>query len=321
MQNLLEPITPALKPAIQSIIANLPNALIAPRTYEHNVKLDLELALSDGLSNVDPDTLVRMLRDVFATGILHFPDLFLHQCQLFTDAFLQQFSGNQEFQSLENLVTDVESRNQHECNAILKPGDQDELNRDRLTSSSLLHHALHSEGELRAEYSMHCIKRISEKLYQPYVRRIHKLVRVLNGPPAGPVRKKKQKDPPDLEGMPYGTVLNELVAAAFHTKYPGLLDPDAAFIRNAEAHESWDYHPKSDEIELHDKNRPPKLFTVLKILEKAQAIYAVSGILFHKYVAYRQFKYWLDNASKIRESWHKQLSKSLTTVVVADVPK
>lgn len=316
MKNLLEPMTPALKTGIESVMANLPSALIAPRTYEHNTKRDLESAFKDGFSNVDPDTFVRSLRDVLITSLPHLPDLLLHQCKLFSDAFLHRFSGSKEYLSLEKLVSDAQSKNQPECDAILKPGDQDALNRAQLTSSSLLYHALHSEGELRAEYAMHCTKRISERLYQPYLRRIHKLVRVSTGPtpPAGPSRHKKQKNPPNLDGMDYGAVLNELVTDGIHIKYPGLIDIDSVLLRNAEAHERWDYDPATDEVDVHDLNKSPRRFTVDIILEKAQYMYTVSGELFPKYVTYRSMKVWLDNSDKICEIWRKQLAGSHASV-------
>lgn len=180
------------------------------------------------------------------------------------------------YKSLDALVNTAERVSFEECAIALREMRHDKVDGKAQISYSLLHHAETCTGELRAEYAMHATKRISELLYQPYVRMLHRLFRVT-----------KKSNIANLDQLRYGVVFKELLCQEFLSNYPDLLDQDAVLIRNAEAHERWDYLPNSDEVEVSDRNVPSKRLPVNDLIDRASQMLYIAGHMLPEYEHYR----------------------------------
>jgi hypothetical protein len=90
--------------------------------------------------------------------------------------------------------------------------------------------------------------------------------------------------------MDYGQVLNMLRNWHFSKEYPSLLEEDAVLLRNAEAHEHWDYFFETDEVEVWDRNSVKrKRLTVDALLHRAHSMTTVAGAMFPAYIRARYF--------------------------------
>lgn len=157
-----------------------------------------------------------------------------------------------------------------------------------------------ADKEQRAQAVLRAAKRVSETLYRPYAKVIYLLWGVTRGRSYG------EAD--------YGSTVNNLVAdATFKSAYPSLIEGDAVFIRNSEAHEDWEYLYERDLLELHDRGKPARLFSVDELAAKCLTMLEVAGILFPKVLREKQVAPVADWFAGVAPIWPDLLSVNSAT--------
>lgn len=294
---------PILRPMLDVILKNVENVeskiLNAPRTYRRRMIRDLENAGQRMSIDADPEEYRRSLSILIREAILHSPDMLQQTAQRGLAEYQSKFSTLPEHQAFDALANAAERVAPKEFEAALKKIDQEEIDHKMTLAAALLEHAANLKEELRAEYAIHATKRVSELLYQPFLRTVLRLFCAA-----------EKKDPLDFYEMPYGQVLNQLKAWHFLIKYPKLLDEDAVLFRNAEAHEHWDYFDDTDEVEVWDQSKNKgkkkiekrKRLSVDVLLERANRMAIVSGAMFPGYIRARYFMIFDRFADPLRKA-------------------
>ncbi len=117
-------------------------------------------------------------------------------------------------------------------------------------------------GETKARNIVLAFGQVAESIYRPYVEFLLRIEALSRG--------EWQKTPKS-----YGACVN--MAAEIMPGQPGLIDPDAAWIRNASAHNHWQYLVDKDEIELWDSNTQPQAFPADVLFNKLLEMYWMAG--------------------------------------------
>lgn len=279
-KTFLEPLLPAFEAIFQEFESaeENPDAPITPRTHRHHMKKRLEAAFERVKIDTAPEKYLSALMLLLKEALRELPEIHTKTAEKVKNDFVEKFFHLPAYKSLDTLVNSAERVSSEECTIALSQMKYDEVDKKMQIAYSLLHHTETCTGELRAEYAMHAAKRISELLYQPYVRMLHRLFRVT---------KKSKKT--DIAKLSYGAAFKELLSSEFLGKYPDLLDQDAVLIRNAEAHERWDYLPDSDEVEVSDKGTPPKRLLVTDLLHRSEEMLYIAGVMLPAYEQFRLF--------------------------------
>lgn len=263
-----------------------------PRTYHRQIELTFEeLAKHITLSADDLATLFKSTRE----WIQSIPDRVTSVLNNRLSEFHHQFARTPEFHNFLQLVDGAWIESPTEVVQTFKQFDR-EKSYNRLTlAGSLLTHAEKQKGELRAEYTIHAAKRVSESLYQPFMRAVLRLFYIAN--------KRVLPGSEDYYTIDYGRVYSHLrgnkreKGSRFRDIYPNLLYQHAVLIRNAEAHENWDYYFDTDQIEVRNiNNTERRRFKTDELLECAWHMLKVSGVMFPKFIEV----FWLSAASKSR---------------------
>lgn len=135
----------------------------------------------------------------------------------------------------------------------------------------LLAEAERETGEVRATALLRAYKDVAEPLYKVYLNRIWLLSYL------------KEGSMPAVKKVPtFGNLVTE--AATRLAAYPGLVDPDAGWMRNSACHNRRVYLPDADAVEMWDENRPRALVPVQELLKKVKDMYEISAVTF-PYVA------------------------------------
>lgn len=280
-------------PIFETVIASIEKAeqtdelLASPRTYQHNIKRDISAAanLVTFPSNADDyfKALLIIFREIF---ILH-PQETIRTLQRASESntaeFLAEFSHLPAYNALDELVKAAEAISINESNDIFNLLKTDETDRNFQIVVSVLHRASSAEGELRADVAMQAAKKASEALYQPYVRTLHRLFRL----------KRNIRSSANLSADTYGEVFNKLLESTFPAEYPGLLRSDAVLVRNAEAHENWNYLPDTDEVEVSSiskKGVQSKRLSVDELLALTEEMLRMSAVMLPRYIRLRGYK-------------------------------
>lgn len=272
--------------------ADASEILHEPRTYHRRIELDLEEALKRvTFPDEVPQVLFTMAREALQSTMERAPAL----ARTRLSEFHHQFASTPEFHNFLQLVDGAWSESPTEVVQTFKQFDR-EKSYNRLTlSGSLLTHAEKQKGELRAEYTIHAAKRVSESLYQPFMRAVLRLFYIAN--------KRVLPDSEDYYTIDYGRVYYYLrgnkkeKGSRFRDIYQNLLYQHAVLIRNAEAHENWDYYFDTDQIEVRNiNNTERRRFKTDELLECAWHMLKVSGEMFPKFIEV----FWLSVASKSR---------------------
>ena len=133
--------------------------------------------------------------------------------------------------------------------------------------ADLIAEAERSVGEIRATAVLRALKDVAEPLYKLYVNRIWVLSYLKDG--AWPAVKKIPS---------FGNLVLETNNRLCN--YPGLVDMDAAWMRNSVSHNRRIYLPSEDAVELWDEKRPKQKIPVGELLEKVKAMYQISAFTF-----------------------------------------
>jgi hypothetical protein len=114
-------------------------------------------------------------------------------------------------------------------------------------------------------------KDVAEPLYKVYLNRIWLLSYL------------KEGGMPAANKVPsFGNLVAE--AATRLADYPGLVDPDAGWMRNSACHNRRVYFPDADAVEMWDENRPRRQVPVQELLKRVKDMYEISAVTF-PYVA------------------------------------
>jgi hypothetical protein len=106
--------------------------------------------------------------------------------------------------------------------------------------------------------------KMSELLYHPYLLALWQLTCLA---------KKKWPTEPD-----FGNLVIELSKRL--PDYPGLVDPDAGWMRNSARHERWEPVPGEDAIIMWDDKTPPTRFSLDELDAKADDMYQMAAVTF-----------------------------------------
>jgi hypothetical protein len=290
MITFMEPLLPALEIALKSI--DDPARATEPRTQAAALTRRMEDAFETTKPHIDTAKFFEAFLLVTHGAFKDFPLEARRTEQRYRKAFLAQFGSSPAYQALQQLTAAAESASQGDCNATLSLIDEVDIARKSELAFSLLHPLDSLTGETRAEQAMRAWKRVSETLYQPYVRVLHSLFRILQGTYKSTIAK-----------MKYGSVHDELLNASFASLYGMLLEPDAVLVRNAEAHERWDYHPAPDEVEVHDSNKPPKRISVSDLIRRTDSMITLSAVMLPGHLRLRKLSATAAYCKRIGNAW------------------
>jgi hypothetical protein len=135
----------------------------------------------------------------------------------------------------------------------------------------LLAEAEREVGELRATAVLRAYADVAEPLYKLYLNRIWLLSYF------------KEEEVPTVKKVPsFGNLVAQ--AGKRLAGYPGLIDPDAGWMRNSACHNRRVYLPHVDAVEMWDENRPRRQVPVLELLKRVKDMYEISAVTF-PYVA------------------------------------
>lgn len=127
----------------------------------------------------------------------------------------------------------------------------------------LLEQAGREKGEARATTVLRALHVTAEAVYKPYLLTLWCLSYIKEG-----------RMPPQAPGF------GELVTQTHRrlTDYPGLVEPDAGWMRNSAAHNMPEYVVGEDAVIVWDKTHGRKKVRVDDLLEMVQRMYLISGV-------------------------------------------
>lgn len=166
---------------------------------------------------------------------------------------------------LMRLIEEADSRVPYVSSLVL--ADHADLRnqfRPMCMAGTLLEEARKTTGEARATLLIDGLGKMAELLYQPYLLALWKLTCLAND---------KWPTEPD-----FGTLVIELSKRL--ADYPGLVDPDARWMRNSARHERWRPLPAEDSIIMWDKKTPPTQFSLDELAAKVEAMYQMAAVTF-----------------------------------------
>lgn len=128
---------------------------------------------------------------------------------------------------------------------------------------NLLRRAGETSGEARATAVLDALVKTAEFLYKPYVQTVWALSYVKEGKP-----------------LPKAPEFGDLVRVSYErlSDYPGLVEPDAGWMRNSAVHSLPDYIPEEDSLWMWDRNHPRTKVRVDDLLEMVQRMYLISAV-------------------------------------------
>lgn len=144
------------------------------------------------------------------------------------------------------------------------PGFMFEL---QFSPADLITEAERASGEIRATAALRALKEVAEPLYKLYINRIWLLSYISEG------------EWPSAEKVPsFGNLVSETGKRLVN--FPGLVEADAAWMRNSVSHNRRVYLPSEDAVEMWDENKPRRKIPVSELLEKVKAMYQISAFTF-----------------------------------------
>lgn len=237
----------------------------AARTGLRELNNLLERVAKSRFAAVGPDELVSGLIDAMEDE-----ELRTNARQGMAEACRQLKSAASEdprYSLLVGLAAEVDQHARHAALLVLGQIDLPAFVRRECEPVEAIQNSFHLRGERRARAVRQAIRDVVEMLYDPYLRKVCNLAHLA------------RKEPPAALGNT-GTVVQHAVSLLPKDRYPGLVDPDASFLRNAVAHGHFDYDPGADTMTLWDTNRPPQTFPVEELRDRMWSMYTISGRTF-----------------------------------------
>jgi hypothetical protein len=149
--------------------------------------------------------------------------------------------------------------------ALFNAADPTNNLRPQCEPLDLIELAENSKGEARAKAVIRAYLEVAEWLYKPYLRRLWLLSCVITN---------------DWRVRPqhFGNLVLQLERRL--ADYPGLVEGNVGWRRNAAAHGHWEYVKAEDALVLWDKNRPQEKVPVKDLLAQLNGMYQISGPTF-----------------------------------------
>ena len=120
------------------------------------------------------------------------------------------------------------------------------------------------KGEAKATVLIDALGKTCEVLYKPYLMALWQLTCLARG------------EKPTRPG--FGNLVIELSRRL--TDFPGLVDPDARWMRNSARHERWEPIPNEDAIVMWDDHTPRTRVTLAELEKKVTELYQIAGVTF-----------------------------------------
>jgi hypothetical protein len=134
--------------------------------------------------------------------------------------------------------------------------------RPQCEPSDLIMEAESGTGESRARAVIRAYRETAEWLYYPYLRTLWTLTLLA---------KDERQPEPRTDGQRVIQLAQKL------KDYPGLVDEDAGWRRNAAAHGHWEYQRNDDSIIMWDERHPRSTISVDELYAKLLAMYRIAG--------------------------------------------
>lgn len=305
---------PFLAPVLQGVLRALPDpsddkiyrsprtflAQQAARIHAASLTVDYEPSQTEALAFCR-SAIVVLVQDVLPA----IPDSFLDGKQRI-ERDLVQLSAHPVYPQLRRLIADAATGSPQFTKEALSAVDLSSISQFSLLCGGLLTAVETESGEQRAETAMQLARRASEKVYQPYVTTLYKLWGATKGR--------------SYKSDAYGNLVRTLLKSpgGFVESYPGLLNHLAVAIRNAEAHDDWDYDPTTDSVVLKDEDGVTVgTLTVDELCRATESMLEVASEILPKAVmAYRiaPVATW---AAKVEPVWRDLFSGDSATRVAA----
>lgn len=210
---------------------------------------------------VDEGRLIADMRQMFASpstqqGLRQFL-LYLPR------ATKKEASANPHYSLLLKLISKVDEQVPlFPLAALLSAADPANTVRPQCEPLDLIEQAENSKGEARARATVRAYLEVAEWLYKPYLRRLWLLSCAAGN---------------DWRKLPenFGSLVTQLEHKL--ADYPGLVEADAGWRRNAAAHGHWEYVRAEDVLVMWDKNRPKIKVPVEELLTQVNNMYRISG--------------------------------------------
>jgi len=135
--------------------------------------------------------------------------------------------------------------------------------RSQLEPADLLISLDSTRGDVRARALVRAYRETAEWLYEPYLRVLWRLSNFA-------LREEK------AEPKKFGQLVIQLSQRL--EAYPGLVDSEAGWRRNAAAHRHWEYEAKGDLLIMWDENTPRSSITIDHLISRLNEIYLISGL-------------------------------------------
>ncbi len=126
----------------------------------------------------------------------------------------------------------------------------------------LLQQAETETGEVRARALVRSVREIAEMLYDPYLRMLWNLSCFATGD--------RRQEPRDFGDLVKG--LSKRLA-----EYPGLVEKDAGWIRNATAHAQWCYIPSREKLKMWDRSHSVEEIAIDDLSAMANGMFSIAG--------------------------------------------
>jgi hypothetical protein len=198
--------------------------------------------------------------------------VFKHQVVQFIHAAVRMAKdkarGDNRYSLLLRLVDEAHGRVPYMPWYLLKDhADPNFMFELQFAPADLMAEAERTSGEVRATAVLRLLKEVAEPLYKLYINRIWVLSYIKEG--AWPSVKKIPS---------FGNLVSETNNRL--REYPGLVDVDAAWMRNSVSHNRRIYLPSEDAVELWDEKRPKEKVPVGELLKKVKAMHEIAAFTF-----------------------------------------
>jgi hypothetical protein len=146
----------------------------------------------------------------------------------------------------------------------MRHGDPIESLGPQCAPYDLLEQADRERGESRATFVLRALGETCEALYRPYLITIWALSFF------------KEGEVPPVQIPSTGNLVKDTYRRL--SDYPGLVEPDAGWMRNSAIHNPRKYILEKDALEMWDKSVEPRIVPVGELLAMVKRMYQISGV-------------------------------------------
>lgn len=150
----------------------------------------------------------------------------------------------------------------------LRHADPEEALGHQCAPYDLLEQAKRERGEARATAVLRALGETAEALYKPYLITIWSLSFLKDG------------EPPPAQIPVFGNLVKDTHRRL--SDYPGLVEPDAGWMRNSAVHNPREYIIKEDALEMWDKSVERRAVRVDDLHAMVKRMYVISGVTIHR---------------------------------------